>query len=222
MNSRRKEFMGESEINVDLWPAGVWTPKELKDFTNLAKDFGSTSGQLSSGMRGLEPQVVIAFITGAVAAGFFEKLGSEVYENLKDGLKHLLLKSRKYIGYKVGGRLSFSYEDDGIGLYSFYTCVYSSEKELNILFASLPLLNSSIVTACSKSLFPFDDGQRYDVDARLEFEESPKWNVRIRRYSMKGDRVIFNEFFHARIEAIKPKESEWEKVEWEYRRGLTD
>jgi hypothetical protein len=35
MKSAREEFMGDSEINVDLWPAGVWTQNDLENFRNL-------------------------------------------------------------------------------------------------------------------------------------------------------------------------------------------
>jgi hypothetical protein len=220
MNSRRKEFMGDSKINVDLWPAGLWSENELENFKNLVAEFGSTSGQLSSRMRGIEPQTVIAFVTGAVAAGLFGELGSDLYKYLRDELKRLLLKRRRKNAEGAIGRLSFSYEEDGIGLYAFYTCIYSNEKDLDVLFSSLHPFNSFIGSACSKSLFPFDEGQQYDIHAILEFDRNPKWNVRIRRYSMEQDKLVLNEFFQANLEIDKLKESEWEKIEWDYQERL--
>jgi hypothetical protein len=220
MNSRRKELMGDSEINLDLWPARAWSENELEDFKNLVGEFGSPSGQLSSRMRGIEPQIVLGFIAAAIAAGFFEKLGSELYEHVRDGLKRLLTKRRINNTEEATGRLSFSYEDDGVGLYAFYTCVYASAKDLDVLFSSLHPLNSSISSACNKSLFPFDDGQQYELYAMLEFGRNPKWNIRIRRYSMDGDKLVFNEIFEAKLESGKLKESEWGKIEWDYHQGF--
>lgn len=222
MNSRRREFMGDSEINVDLWPAGVWTPNELEGFRSIIKKFGSTSGQMSSDMRGIEVQTVLAFAAGAIATGFFDKLGSELYDYLGGRLKRLLLKKTNDNGEEINGRLSFSYEADEIGLYAFYTCLYSTEKELDILFSSLHSLNSLIISASGKSLSPFDDGQQYDLHAALEFDRRPIWNIRIRRYSTKKDKLIFNEFFHTSLEVGKLKESKWENIGWDYQPGLTD
>jgi hypothetical protein len=100
--------------------------------------------------------------------------------------------------------------------------LYSTEKELDVLFSSLHRLNSLIVSACSKSLSPFDDGQQYDLHAMLEFDESPKWSIRIRRYSTKKGRLIINEFFQANLKVSKLEELKWEKIDWKYQPGLID
>ncbi|MDX6406723.1 MAG: hypothetical protein QOH70_4178 [Blastocatellia bacterium] len=215
---------GNAEINVDLWPDGVWSQNELDGFRDLLSEFGSTSGQLSSDTRGIELQILIAFLAGALATGFFGKLGSDLYEQLRNGLKHLLLKRSgdKSEDDEPLGRLSFSYRDRVMGLYAFYTCRYSSEEQLDVLFTSMHPLDSLVMEACRGSLFPFTEGNAYDIHAILEFDQRPQWRIRIRRYTEEGNALVLNEFFEAELEASQLKESKWAELEWDYRPGLVD
>src|SRR6266850_4129232 len=205
MNDHRKSFFGTSEINVDLWPEGAWSENELNHFRSLMGKFGPTSGQISSDTRGIELQIVLAFLAGALASGFFEKLGSDAYEYLRNELKKLLRRDSDHEEDETDGRLSFSYRDTEIELYAYYTCLYSSEKDLDVLFTSLYGIDFLIVSACRKSQFPFNKGTAFDVHAILEFAENPRWNIRIRRHETENGRLVLNEFFSADLDVNKLK-----------------
>jgi hypothetical protein len=92
----RNPSNGHRDANIDLWPAGAWGSGELASIREVCTQMGmkNVSGQISRDIRGVELQVVIAFVAGAIAAGFFEALGSDLYAKSKTRLRDLLLKKK--------------------------------------------------------------------------------------------------------------------------------
>ena len=218
-------FMGESKhlkeakINVDLWHSTNWSQKELQEFIDLFQEFEPTTGQISSDERGLEIQITIAVISSAIIAGFFNRLGSDLYEFSKAKLKSLLLKQSSNHDItapapEVEGRLSFTYYESEMNLKVFYTGLYSIESELDTFLSSLHFMDNLIRGACRTQLFPFDKGRSYDVKAFLEISKYPTWSVRILRNIKKDEHLGFKESFQAQFNIKELKSSNWERIEW--------
>lgn len=217
-------FQMESQINIDLWPFGAWTQRELDQFIDIFQEYGSTTGQISSGIRGIEIQTLVAFATGAVAASFFSKLGSDVYDLAKTKLMALLLKrasgsttTPKPEDFE--GRVSFSYNWVESGLREvYYGCRYSQEYELDACLSSISGLDSMVRSACESHLFPFDKGQSFDIYAELETTQQPIWRVRIRRYSEVDGKLSLNEFFKVDFDCEKTSRLGWNSLNWTQQR----
>jgi len=210
----------KSEINVDLWPSSTWTKGELDQFVDILGEYGTTTGQISSDIRGLEIQTCIAFATGAIAASFFSKLGSDLYDLLKTKLKDLLLKraSRPHETLqpiKVEGRLSFSYAQVELGLCDvYYACRYLHETDLDACLSSVAQLDNIIRSARASELFPFDKGHSFDIYAQLKITQQPSWNVRIRRYIELNGKLVLNEFLSADFDCKELGKSKWHNLNW--------
>lgn len=213
-----------SSINVDLWPDGAWTLGELNDLVQTFEELGPTSGQISSQIRGLEPQIIIAFATGAIASGFFAKLGEDLYGLFKTKLKRHFLKGvpkaelRERVPKKILS-LSFKYPDSRLMLGKerpelcvYYNCLYSQESQLDSFLTSVRALDNLIHEGHSLRSHPFDVGQAFAVDARLEFNPEQLWNVRILRYRRKTE-LPTNDFFLAKITS-KLDDLKWEQIHW--------
>ena len=220
------------EINIDLWPSGHWSRKELKQFIEVIKDFGSTSGQLSSNVRGAELQICITFVTAAIAAGFFAKLGSDLYDFLKIRLKELLLKSRTRfkkpflkqiftsgkiaptLDLEVEGRLRFVYCETEMDFDDVvYTCFYSNEFELDTFFSSLYQIDTLIRKGRHSRLFPFDKGQGYSIYATLEIRPQPTWKVEVKRYAEEDEKKM--KWFVTRITFTGLDKLNWKQLDWQ-------
>lgn len=142
----------------------------------------------------MEVQIAISFAAGAIAAGFFGKLGEELYDTAKVWLKKLLLKKgMKHEGEEneqVEGRISIEYEDKENGFDVYYACRYSNDPELEIYLSSVPRLDAALRTACRSRLFPFDIGQSYSIYAEMQVTPRIKWDIRVHRYSENGEHLM--------------------------------
>ncbi len=207
-----------SDINVDLWPPGGWTQNELEQFVQLFQQFGNASGQISGGIRGMEVQIAISFAAGAIAAGFFGKLGEELYNTAKVWLKKLLLKKgMKHEGEEneqVEGRISIEYEDKENGFDVYYACRYSNDPELEIYLSSVPRLDAALRTACRSRLFPFDIGQSYSIYAEMQVTPRIKWDIRVHRYSENGEPLDGDQWFSTHIRAKRRDMLPWKQIRW--------
>jgi hypothetical protein len=219
----------DARINVDLWPPGAWTAEELRVFVESFDKYAPTSGRISSGVRGVEIQIAIAFAAGAIAAGFFSEMGKDLYSSVRTRLKQALLKRTdratiKDENQKVTGWLSLSYCEPGVstiahresnqpGLDAAYRCVYNSERELDAFLSSIAELDNLIRKGYDSKSFPFDAGTNHEVFADLKFSPRSVWNVRIRRYTEQNGELTLNEFFSAGIDpdALQLK---WEQIGW--------
>jgi hypothetical protein len=234
---RSKMTVSEIKVNIDLWPSGAWTQRELQGFINLFQEFEPASGQVSNDIRGMELQIGIAFAAGAIAGGFFNKLGSDLYETLKARLKALLLKkerteySKRIEGLRSSspeiaahlGRLSFSYSDPKRGLCRVtYTCLYSKDSDLDVFLSSLYKVDNSIRKACHGRGFPFNRGQNYDIHAELQTIKEPKWDVRLRVYKGRNEKLILNEFFRSYLIVAELGGLEKKQIEWTREESLYD
>ena len=194
----------DAKMNIDLWPSSTWTQKELQRFVDTLEEFEPTSGQISSNIRGIEIQIIISFAAGAIAASFFGKLGSDLYDHLKNRIKKLLLKrtSEKDIHpLDVNGRLSFKYSEPAMNVSVRYTCIYSSELELDVFLSALSHLDIFIRRALHSRFTPFDKDQSYDIFTNLEFYPESYWNIRV------------NDFFRTQVRVKGLENLKWEQVE---------
>lgn len=214
---QREEFFGASEINIDLWPPGAWTEDELNEFKQIVSSVAPTSGQISSGMRGLSVHIILSFLALAAATGFFGKLGSDLYDYLRSKLKDRLLKRQTKTSYPVEGLLAFDLRGTDESLSLYYQCLYSEEQHLDVLFSSVNALHLLLLKAAGERTFPFDHGAAYDLHAQLDLERSRTWNVRLlRRMTDTGD-VSSGELFEVdidpeQISTITPADLEWRDI----------
>lgn len=186
----------DTDINIDLWPAGRWEQHDLDVLSDILKPFGSTSGQLSSDIRGLDIQTVIAFASGTIAAGFFEQIGSNLSDwtstMLKPLSRHLKTKikdGKKERVLETHGRLSIYYDQSDIGLNVSFVCRYSNEKELGKFLLGIQKANSIVNSCVSSRVFPFDKGAEFLVNTNVDFTESPtpKWYLKVHRFQKKNE-----------------------------------
>lgn len=210
----------EAKINIDLWPSGAWTETQLRKFIELFQEFGPTSGQISRDMRGVELQIFITVAASAVAAGFFGKLGSDLYEFVKARLKKILLKSENEASEIIDlsgciGSLTFFYHNPELRFSRvYYVCRYSQASHLDAFFSYLQQVDNLIRKARNSQKFPFDRGRSYDIAAWLKTSPLVSWDVRVRRYEEKNERLILNEFFHSRFHISELEKLEWEQIKW--------
>ena len=213
-------FQKGTKINVDLWPSDAWTQTDLQEFVDLFQEFEPTSGQLSSDTRGIGVQIVITVAASAVAAGFFGKLGSDLYEFVKARLKKVLVKSVAEASESIEflestGLLAFCYCDPELGLSDvFYRCVYSKGSDLDLFLSHLQQVDNLIREACNNQKFPFDRGRNYDIYAKLETSPQVSWNARVRRYEEQNGDLILNEFFRSRFRISELENLKWEQIKW--------
>ena len=98
--------MDTKNIIFDLWPDGAFTQKDVVELEDIISNIDSTSGQIGSDIRGLDIQTTIEFAVLAVATGFFNKLGEDAYDYLKQRFAKLLIKpiekSKREGTYELG------------------------------------------------------------------------------------------------------------------------
>jgi hypothetical protein len=198
-NSQNPDKIGDrycrhSDANIDLWPSGAWSNGELGVFKEIVKDSGvySVSGQISSDTRGIALEVIMAFATGAIASGFFNKLGSDAYDYIKEKLKKLLIKDNTYSAKSNDtiGILTLEYPpsipsflldksdpSSEISMQLRYICFYRNEKELDYFLSSLDNLQKMIQTAHERMIFPFEKTEcKYEISVhfggRMNFRDT--------------------------------------------------
>ncbi|PKL67640.1 MAG: hypothetical protein CVV28_05055 [Methanobacteriales archaeon HGW-Methanobacteriales-1] len=209
-------FNENEEINIDLWPSNKSTREELDSFKNIFREFGDTSGQISNEPRGISVETAIYFISGAIAAGFFGKCGSDAYDLLKGKLKDLLLKrgeNAKLDDHEIDGYLNLKYDDTNTTFY--YACFYSSEKEINNFLSNIHTIDSFMNKARELNFFPFNKGTGFDIHVEFGQKTNYDWDIRIRRYIQEGRSIVFNEFQKSLLKTKKLDELQWEDIKWE-------
>lgn len=217
-------FGGKTKINVDLWPTGAWTQAELQELVGLFQEFESTSGQISSSRRGIGLHIGVTIVAGAVAAGFFGKLGSDLYDFVKARIKKFLLKSviepRTESSESIR-RLDFTYLDPELGLSQvYYICAYSKASDLDAFFSGLQRVDSLIQKACNNQEFPFGRSCNHSIYAELEVAPRLDWNVRIRTYKEENGRLVLNRFFHSRFQSLQLEKLKWRQIKWREEKTL--
>lgn len=210
-------FNENEEINIDLWPSHTWTREELESFKNVLTEFGDTSGQISNEPRGITIETAIYFISGAIAAGFFGKCGSDAYDLLKGKIKDLLLKRGKndtLDDSEIDGYLNLKYDNTDTNTRFYYACFYSSEKEILNFLSDIHKVDSLIHGAKGLGLFPFNKGTGFDIHVEFGQKTNYDWDIQIRRYIQEGPSIIFNEFQKSLFKTEKLDELQWKNIEW--------
>lgn len=211
-------FNENEEINIDLWPSTKSTRKELNSFINVFTEFGDTSGQISNEHRGIPIETAIYFISGAIAAGFFGKCGSDAYDLLKSKIKDLLLKrvqNAKLDDNEIDGYLNLKYDDTKTNTTFYYACFYSSEKEIDNFLSNIHKIDFFIHNAQELNIFPFNKGTGFDIHVEFGQKTNYDWDIQIRRYVQEGRSIVFNEFQKSLLKTNKLDELLWENIEWE-------
>ena len=217
-------FNENEEINIDLWPSNKSTQEELNSFKNVFAEFGDTSGQISNEPRGIPVETAIYFISGAIAAGFFGKCGSDAYDLLKGKIKDLLLKrgqNAKLDDNEIDGYLNLKYDDTNTNSTFYYACFYSSEKEIYNFLSNIHKIDFSIHKAQELNLFPFNKGTGFDIHVEFGQKTNYDWDIQIRRYVQEGRSIVFNEFQKSILMSKKLDELKWENIEWEQMEIMT-
>lgn len=222
-NTQSKDllFNENEEINIDLWPSSKSTQEELGSFKNVFTEFGDTSGQISNEPRGISVETAIYFISGAIAAGFFGKCGSDAYDLLKGKLKDLLLKRGKNTqldNNEIDGYLNLKYDNTNINTTFYYACFYSSENEIDEFLSNIHKIDSLIHNTQKLKLFPFNKGTGFDVHVEFSPKTNYDWDIEIRRYIQEGRSLVFNEFQKSilttkKLDNLQGKDIEWKQIE---------
>ncbi|MEM9544552.1 MAG: hypothetical protein AAGA77_01195 [Bacteroidota bacterium] len=148
-------------LNLDLWPAHVWDDNELSDLKSVLNKYGPIEGQRSDGARGFELQIIISFAVGAIASGFLNNLGSDVYTKLKTVLLNGLYRKKKKVSNlkeqiindldsdELFGclRIVFPFDDGKVD----FECWYRSDKELSNFFKVSSLVNNAYAELLNSS-----------------------------------------------------------------------
>jgi len=208
-------------VNVDLWPKSAWSRKDLKGLTNLFKEdkSGKVTGQISEDIRGIEVMIGISFAMGAIAGGFFSRLGSDLYDQFRSRISKILLEKvaiKKYPSTQSRlRRLCFSYSDrDAMPVKVRYVCLYDSEQVLDVFFTSLASLDTAVQHMIHSQTYPFDDVYvTYDVFIELKMPQE-EWDIRIQSPSPKNVRLHGGHLFRVSVPA-KFSLQDWHDLEWE-------
>jgi hypothetical protein len=165
-------------VNLDLWPAHSWDEEELSELTAALQPCGTTTSQRSSGPRGIELQIIISFAAGAVAAGFFNALGTDLYSKLRDKLVKRLYREKKDLsaltdktrredGEAFGFlTLIFPHGDGQMRL----ECLYRTEEELERFLREAPTYAAALLADIAAARGPF--ASSVDVSVNLEARTS--------------------------------------------------
>lgn len=144
--------MNDPNIKFDLWPDGAFTQKDVTELEDIISNVDSTSGRLSSDLRGLDLQTTIQIASLTVASGFLTKFGADIYDHLKKRFAKVLTRPLE----KSKQEGTYQPEDGGIIWMFIYdkkilvrtTCIYENEegiyKFIDKINKGLNWLNSEI------------------------------------------------------------------------------
>lgn len=209
----------DEEINVDLWPSGMWSEEELGEFESVFEEFGEVSGQRSDEARGISLQIIISLTSfvvgtffGAMAKKVGEKLAEDIYDHSKRKILELALKKGVDIDLEADdnfGYIVFNYEDLDRHLSFYYACCYRNEEQLKTFISSLFKINSLIISAHNQKLFPFNKCNTFHVHLELDFVEKGYFTVLVNRCIKV---LLETETFHSDI--YKWDDFEWSDLIW--------
>lgn len=212
----------DEEINVDLWPSGMWTKRELNEFETVFEEFGDVSGQISDEARGLSLFQIGFIFVAPIAWKFFEamaqkmgeKAGEDLYDYGKSKLSDLLLKNELKTYFETDDNFGYvytTYKDPDRNSEFYYACNYRNEDHLNIFFSSLNKINSLIISAIDQNLYPFNECNQYSIHLDLDFIEKGFFELRISRCLEKEQ----SEIFDSEILIDTLEDIEWTHLDWE-------
>jgi len=209
----------QPDIIVDLWPTSRWTREELARFKQELSECGRVSGQISAGIRGMGLQIGLAFAAGAIAAGFFNKLGSDVYEGLRTRLERLMIKDagENIAGPRRKDYCWFTYRDQKPKeIKVYFACSYSSERELDDFLTAIGPVNQALKDLLDLNCFPLDLETNYDFHLEYKPRPNPIWSIRVRRWEAGvNEHLLRNEFLKTRIQTRTFTVVELQYADWD-------
>lgn len=209
----------QAAISADLWPGDDWEPEDLRDLLAMLSPFGETGGQRSYRMRGTGLQVTLAFVTGAVASGFFGALGEHLYSQLAKRIEEFLKRpqNRRPEWSTVAQRdgLFFVVQDHQLRLDLHLYGWLRNHDEVREFLLVAPRAYSTIVQAVQNGRSPCIRGKAHAIHVTWCESGLREWDISIT--VREGDDPHSGTCLLG-LEAFVPSEkltaSDWQFIQW--------